>query len=123
MLTLLSSPARMDRALINKIHIDTEYIHSIAFHKEHHGKSHNGEKKRCLCPCTCCVLVRPYRAVPSRLVVMHSVRQVRWKLEGQREEDRNEAVNRLSSNMRNYLDILGLVWFVIGHMWLLSNKK
>ncbi|CAN0298105.1 unnamed protein product [Pylaiella littoralis] len=56
-----------------------------------------------------------------RMILITPVVMVRWKLEGQREEDRNQAVNHLSSNMRNSLDIVGLVWFVIGHMWLLSK--
>ena len=55
------------------------------------------------------------------LVVLVTLEQVRWKLEGQREGERNQAVDQLSSNMRNSLDIVGLVWFVIGHMWLLQN--
>ena len=48
---------------------------------------------------------------------------MRWKLEGQREGERNQAIDHLSSNMRNTLDIVGLVWFVIGHMWLLQKHK
>ncbi|CAM9227597.1 unnamed protein product [Hapterophycus canaliculatus] len=57
-----------------------------------------------------------------RMILITPVVVVRWKLEGQREEDRNQAVDQLSSNMRNSLDIVGLVWFVIGHMWLLQNQ-
>lgn len=57
-----------------------------------------------------------------RMVLITPVIAVRWKLEGQREGERNQAVDQLSSNMRNSLDIVGLVWFVIGHMWLLQNQ-
>ncbi|CAM9348920.1 unnamed protein product [Ectocarpus sp. 6 AP-2014] len=57
-----------------------------------------------------------------RMMLITPVVMVRWRVEGQREEDRNQAIDHLSSNMRNSLDIVGLVWFVIGHMWLLQNQ-
>ncbi|CAN0384849.1 unnamed protein product [Ascophyllum nodosum] len=57
-----------------------------------------------------------------RLALLTPVVIVRWKLEGQREDQRNQAVDQLSSNIRNSLDIVGLVWFVIGHLWLLQNE-
>lgn len=66
-------------------------------------------------------LIVSFAAVPS---CSHTLPvQVRWKLEGQREADRNQAVDQLSSNMRNTLDIVGLIWFVIGHMWLLQKQE